>query len=70
MAKGLNQISCEINNLSEDTNSHLWGIHGGRYVPSVHYKMRLVAIDSKAITGEDYAIRAPSATTRAKEGAK
>ena len=60
MADGLEQISCEINNLAEDTNSHLWGIHGGRYVPSVHYKMRLVTIDSGAIAREEFVIRKPT----------
>ena len=66
MPEGLDQISCEINNLSEDTNSHLWGIHGGRYVPSVHYKMRMIAIDSGMITGEDFAISSPDTGAVAK----
>ena len=52
MHAGLEQVNCEINNLAEDTNSHLWGIHGGRYVPSVHYKMRLITIDGDAMQDE------------------
>lgn len=52
MPPGLEQLNCEINNLAEDTNSHLWGIHGGRYVPSVHYKMRLITIDSDTLIEE------------------
>ena len=62
MAEGLDQISCEINNLAEDTNSHLWGVHGGRYVPSVHYKMRLISIDSDSVMREDFVIRTTDST--------
>lgn len=67
----LHQLALEIHNMDADTSSQLWGTHGGRYVPSVQYKMRLVAIGSGAVLREDFVIRQPDiAATPVAEGAR
>ncbi|MEO1540627.1 MAG: DUF4255 domain-containing protein [Pseudomonadota bacterium] len=59
MPAGLSQLSIEISNLEMDTLSQLWGAFGGRYVPSVHYKMRSVAIDSTTIVSQTPLVSQP-----------
>lgn len=55
----LAQLTFEIDNLDAQTVGQLWGVHGGRYLPSIHYKMRLVTIDGGWLTREDLAITRP-----------
>lgn len=52
----LHQLSLEIENLGVDALSQLWGTLGGRYVPSVQYRIRTVAIDAGAMVAEELAI--------------
>jgi hypothetical protein len=59
MDRAIEQLSFEIENLDTDAASQLWGILGGRYLPSVQYKMRTVTIDAGALTAEALVIRAP-----------
>ncbi len=61
MDRRIEQLTMEINNLDPDTASQLWGTHGGRYVPSIHYKMRMIAIQSGDTTREEFVIRRPQA---------
>lgn len=49
MPSGLQQLSFEITNIKTDTLGQLWGNLGGRYLPSVCYLMRSVAIDGAAV---------------------
>jgi len=39
------RISFEIENLGLDQLHNLWGIHSGRYIPSVLYRLRMVSVD-------------------------
>lgn len=39
----LDRLGLEIVNLSTDSASQIWSMHGGRYLPSVAYRMRLIA---------------------------
>ena len=50
MPAGLEQLSIEISNLRVEEMGQMWGNLGGRYVPSVMFKMRSVMIDSGAMT--------------------
>lgn len=50
MPPGLSQLSVEISNLKVEEVGQLWGNLGGRYVPSVMFKMRSVMIDASAVT--------------------
>lgn len=43
----IEQLTLEIENLSTTDLSNLWGVMGGRYVPSVLYRLRLIEIDGQ-----------------------
>ncbi len=47
------QLSIDMVNLRVEELSQLWSNLGGRYVPSVTYKMRTAIIDSETVTGVD-----------------
>lgn len=42
----IQRLSMEIENLGLQELSHLWGVLGGKYLPSILYKMRMVSVDS------------------------
>ena len=69
MDRAIEQLSLEIENLDTDAAGQLWGILGGRYLPSVQYRMRTVTIDAGALTAETLAIRAPATRAVAEAGA-
>jgi Pvc16 N-terminal domain len=56
MDASLQQLALEIANLGVDAASQLWGTLGGRYVPSVQYRVRTIAIDAGAMIAEELAI--------------
>jgi hypothetical protein len=68
MPAGLSQISIEISNLKAEEIGQLWGNLGGRYVPSVMFKVRSVMIDARAITAVTPLVRAPAAAAKAEAG--
>lgn len=45
LPKGIRQLAFQMVNLDLQTLGHVWGVLGGRYMPSAVYKMRLVTID-------------------------
>jgi hypothetical protein len=61
MDHSLRQLTLEIQNLETDASSQLWGTLGGRYLPSVLYRMRTIPIDAGAMVAEDLAITGASA---------
>jgi Pvc16 N-terminal domain len=67
MDRSLQQLSLEIHNLDPETAAQLWGTLGGRYLPSVQYRMRTIAIDAGALTAEELVIRTPGVRTGAAE---
>ncbi len=69
MDRAIEQLSFEIENLDADGVSQLWGVLGGRYLPSVLYRMRTVTIDAGALTAERLVIRSPDARAAAEAGA-
>ncbi len=48
----IERLVLEIQNLSMQDLSNLWTVLSGKYVPSVLYKVRMVALDTEAVTGE------------------
>jgi len=62
MPDGLSHLSVEISNLKSEEIGQLWGNLGGRYVPSVMYKMRSVLIDAEAVQHVDPLIHTPGQT--------
>ncbi len=53
LPRNVAQLSIDMINLRVEELSQLWSNLGGRYVPSVTYKMRTAVIDSEAVTGID-----------------
>lgn len=45
------KLQVELYSMSFEQLNHLWSILGGKYLPSVMYKVRQVTIDEEAITG-------------------
>lgn len=48
----IRQLFLDIENLSMSDQAMMWGSLGGRYLPSVLYKVRMVAVDGKAVQGQ------------------
>ncbi|MCV2423511.1 DUF4255 domain-containing protein [Paucibacter sp. DJ2R-2] len=53
----LERLILNIENLSSSEMHSLWGIHSGRYLPSVLYRVRMVSVDGEQIVGRDTPIR-------------
>lgn len=66
----LDRLGLEMVNLSTDATNQIWSMHGGRYLPSVVYRMRLIPIRGGDTTREDFLIRTPEGTAapRARAG--
>ena len=54
---GIEKLLMELNTLGFEQLNHLWAVLGGKYLPSVLYKMRLVTIDENLQTGIGELIR-------------
>ena len=50
---GIERLTLEIENLSIADLGNLWGILGGRYLPSLLYRMRMVVIDSDQLAAQE-----------------
>ncbi|MCY4333702.1 MAG: DUF4255 domain-containing protein [Litoreibacter sp.] len=64
MPVGVTQLSFELSNLKSEELGQLWGNLGGRYVPSVMYKMRSVVVDGAVIRDVEPLVRAPGTDLR------
>lgn len=47
----IEKLMVDLHSLSFEQLNHLWSILGGKYLPSVMYKVRQITIDEKATTG-------------------
>ncbi|MEM7488913.1 MAG: Pvc16 family protein, partial [Pseudomonadota bacterium] len=56
---GLSQLTVEIANLGAEDVAQIWGNMGGRYLPSVLYKVRSVVIDGNVLRQVEPLVRAP-----------
>ncbi len=52
----LDKLVLNIENLSSAEMHSLWGIHSGRYLPSVLYRIRMVSIAGQQVQGREQAI--------------
>jgi len=50
--RNINKLVMDIQNLDMNDLSNLWGILSGKYLPSVLYKVRMVAVDSSAVSDQ------------------
>lgn len=57
----IDKLVLDIENLSISDLSNLWGILSGKYMPSVLYRMRMVAIDSGQLSGQAPTVIQPQA---------
>ncbi len=48
----IERLVLDIENLPVPDLNNLWSLLGGRYLPSMYYKVRMMAIDARAITGQ------------------
>jgi len=51
------KLVLEIMNLNMQELSQLWGVHGGKYLPSVMYKIRTVRIEEEGLVSDSAALR-------------
>ena len=62
LERGIERLVLELEPLNLTDLSNLWGILGGRYVPSVMYRVRMITIEADSITGQVPAVTRPVAT--------
>lgn len=48
----IERLVLDIVNLPIPDLNNLWSLLGGRYLPSMYYKVRMMAIDANALTGQ------------------
>lgn len=48
----IERLVLDIENLPIAELNNLWSLLGGRYLPSMYYKVRMIAIDARAVTGQ------------------
>ena len=53
----LERLVLSIENLSSSEMHSLWGIHSGRYLPSVLYRVRMISVDGEQVTGRESRVR-------------
>lgn len=49
---GIKRLVVDLYNLNFEQTNHLWSVMGGKYFPSVMYKVRQVSLDENAIISE------------------
>lgn len=59
----IDRLVLEIEDLSTTELSNLWGVLGGRYLPSVLYRVRMVSVDAARLSGQ-----APRISAIARDG--
>ena len=57
----IDKLILDIENTPPQAMSNIWGVLGGRYLPSVLYRVRMVVIDSANVHGRVPRIMAPDA---------
>lgn len=53
----IEKLTLEIENLNVQDLSNLWGALSGKYLPSVLYKVRMVALDTEDVIGQVDTVR-------------
>jgi hypothetical protein len=48
----IERLALDIENLPIADLNNLWSMLGGRYLPSMYYKVRMMTIDARALTGQ------------------
>lgn len=56
MDSRLDRLALNMENLSSQEMHSLWSIHGGRYLPSALFRVRMITLDAGAIRSRDPAV--------------
>jgi len=57
--KRIDRLVLDIENLNFQDLSNVWGVLGGRYLPSVLYKVRMVVFDAGDVRGQTATVQEP-----------
>lgn len=58
----IEKLVINIENLNTQDLSNLWGLLGGKYLPSVYYRVRMIAMTPAAIVGQEPVSSRPEST--------
>jgi hypothetical protein len=59
--QGIDKLILDIENTPPQAMSNIWGVLGGRYLPSVLYRVRMVVIDGAHVQGRVPRVSDPAA---------
>lgn len=59
MPKGLDKLVLDIENTDLNEVSNLWGILGGKYLPSVFYKVRMLTLQTEGVVSRIHPASTP-----------
>jgi len=62
MDRRIEKLILDIENLSIQDLSNLWGSLGGKYLPSILYRVRMITFDMDGITGQLPVVTEPQST--------
>jgi hypothetical protein len=61
MDAGIDKLILDMQNLDRRELNNLWGMFGGKYLPSVSYRVRMIGIDPRCRRPESRGVRAGGA---------
>lgn len=61
---GIEKLILDIENLEKRELSNVWGLFGGKYMPSVLYRVRMISIASDNVTGRRHLVSEPSVSVQ------
>ncbi|MEO6834270.1 MAG: DUF4255 domain-containing protein [Chitinophagaceae bacterium] len=64
---GIEKLTVEMQTLSFEQSNQLWSMLGGKYLPSVLYKVRQISVDENAILGGGGFIRSITINDKGKQ---
>jgi hypothetical protein len=67
MESSIERLIFDIENTPPPVMSNIWGVLGGRYLPSILYRVRVVAIDNANIIGRHIGIAEPAVAVAGRE---
>jgi len=62
----LERLALNMENLSSQEMHSLWSIHGGRYLPSALFRVRMITLDAGGMRGRDPAVSQPDTGVQAR----
>lgn len=62
LTSGMEKLSFEIYNLSISEQSNLWSTIGGKYMPSILYRVRVISVDEGSLMPESIEVSAVDRT--------